>query len=59
MVLDLNENGIPENGCLTIKDKIFSIEVYRWEHEDFVIVIKDKDGKIISRTEVDDTGKIT
>ena len=58
MVLDLNENMIPENGCLTIKDKSFSIEVYRWgEYGVFVILIRDKDGKIISRTEVDETSE--
>lgn len=60
MVLDLNENMIPENGCLTIKDGTFSIEIYYWgEFGSFVILIKDKDGKIISRTEVDETGEIT
>lgn len=62
MVLDLNGNGIPVNGCLTIKDEIFSIDIHRWDegkYGDFVILIKDKDGKIISRTEVDETGEIT
>lgn len=58
MTLDLN--GLPENGNLTIKEKTFSIGIYRWdEYGVFIILIKDKDGKIISRTEVDDTGKIT
>lgn len=63
MEIDFGKNGIPENGSLTLKDKSFSIEIYHWGSGDgstkgvFVILIKNADGKTISRKEIKERAK--